>query len=64
MSRYKGYIAALLAAIFFGIGTTVNKIVLTDIHPLVIASTTYLFAGITLAILRFTPFFKKLLENF
>jgi len=49
MSHHWGYIAVLLSAFLFGIGTTINKILLETMSPLFIAAVTYFVAGILLA---------------
>ncbi len=64
MANNQGYINALLAALLFGISTTLNKLVLKDTSPLLAAGLIYLSAGILLYIIRFTPFSKNLLERF
>lgn len=37
--------AAILSALLYGIGATLNKIVLANVHPTVVAGLIYLFAG-------------------
>ncbi|MBI2572252.1 DMT family transporter [Candidatus Woesearchaeota archaeon] len=53
MLHIKGYTFALLAAILFGVSTTLNKLILVDVHPIVAAGIMYLSAGILLFSLRF-----------
>jgi drug/metabolite transporter (DMT)-like permease len=55
MTHHWGYVGAVVSAILFGIGATLNKIVLADVHPTVVAGLTYLFAGVALAVIRFSP---------
>ncbi|MBI4895712.1 MAG: DMT family transporter [Candidatus Aenigmarchaeota archaeon] len=50
----------MLAAALFGISATLNKIVLVDVHPLVVAGLIYFSAGILLVLIRFLPAFKKI----
>ena len=64
MSHHWRYVNAFLAAALFGISATLNKIVLKDTHPLVVAGTIYFSAGIMLALIRFLPSFKKISEKF
>lgn len=64
MSHHWGYANALLAAALFGISATLNKIVLKDMHPLVVAGLIYFSAGILLALIRFLPSFKRISEKF
>lgn len=63
MSHHHGYIYALIAAALFGISATLNKIVLNNIHPLVVSGLIYFSAGIVLYLIRFFPSHKKLLEK-
>jgi len=64
MTHHWGYVGALTAAILFGINATLNKIVLAEVHPLVVAGTIYLIAGIVLALTRISPLHKKLFSLF
>lgn len=61
MTHHWGYVGALTAAILFGIGSTLNKIVLSDIHPLVVAGLIYLIAGVVLFFVRISPLNRKIL---
>lgn len=61
VTHHWGYVGALTAAILFGIGSTLNKIVLSDIHPLVVAGLIYLIAGVVLFFVRISPLNKKIL---
>ncbi|AHF80780.1 DMT family transporter [Thermococcus paralvinellae] len=64
MTHHYGYVSALLAALLFGISSTLNKIALRDAHPMIVAGSIYLTAGIVLMLLRFTPLKDKILERF
>jgi drug/metabolite transporter (DMT)-like permease len=55
MTRHVGYVAVLASALLTGVGITLNKLTLADVNPTVVAGLTYLFAGIALAIVRFSP---------
>jgi drug/metabolite transporter (DMT)-like permease len=55
MSHHWGYLLALCSAILFGVSTTVNKILLSSVAPLTIASMTYVIGGIFLATVSFVP---------
>jgi drug/metabolite transporter (DMT)-like permease len=55
MTHHWGYIGAVTAALLFGLSSTLNKIVLGDIHPTVVAGAVYLVAGIVLSIIKYTP---------
>lgn len=64
MSHHWGYVNALIAAALFGVSASLNKIVLKDMHPLVVAGLIYISAGILLALIRFLPAFRKISEKF
>jgi drug/metabolite transporter (DMT)-like permease len=55
MTHHWGYVGAVASAILFGVGTTLNKLALADVHPTVVAGLIYFFAGLTLAIVRLSP---------
>ena len=55
MSHHWGYVGAVASALLFGVGTTLNKIALSDVHPTVVAGLIYFFAGLTLVVVRFSP---------
>ncbi|AIF70149.1 transporter [Palaeococcus pacificus DY20341] len=63
MTHHYGYVSAVLAALLFGISSTLNKIALRNVHPMIIAGSIYLTAGIVLMLLRFTPLKDKILER-
>lgn len=52
MSHHWGYISALLAAILFGTGNVISKILLNDLHPLLVAGLIYLVSGVFLVAIR------------
>ena len=66
MTHHWGYVGAIASAILFGLGTTLNKLALADVNPTVVAALIYLFAGISLAAVRFSPLhlrFVKLIKT-
>ncbi|ALM75573.1 DMT family transporter [Thermococcus barophilus] len=63
MTHHYGYVSAVLAALLFGMSSTLNKIALRDVHPMIIAGGIYLTAGIVLMLLRFTPLKDKILKK-
>ena len=63
MTHHYGYVSAVLAALLFGISSTLNKIALRNVHPMIVAGSIYLTAGIVLMLLRFTPLKDKILER-
>lgn len=62
MTHHHGYVGALLAAFLFGLSSTLNKIALREVHPVVVAGSVYLTAGVVLMALRFTPLKERLLS--
>jgi drug/metabolite transporter (DMT)-like permease len=64
MSHHWGYVGVLTSAILFGISTTLNKIALENVNPMIIAGTIYLFGGILLLAIHYSPLHKKLLRLF
>jgi drug/metabolite transporter (DMT)-like permease len=62
VTHHWGYVGSLASALLFGIGTTFNKIALADVNPVVVAGLLYLFAGLSLAIVRFTPAVRYLTQ--
>jgi len=63
MTHHYGYVGAVLAALLFGISSTLNKIALRNVHPMIVAGSIYLTAGIVLMFLRFTPLKDKILKK-
>jgi drug/metabolite transporter (DMT)-like permease len=57
-----GYLSIVAAMIFFGISSTFNKILLSDIHPISLAALTYIIAGLFLIGIRFSPLKDKILN--
>jgi drug/metabolite transporter (DMT)-like permease len=61
MTHHWGYIGAILSALFFAISSTFNKIVLGELHPILVASFVYIIAGTALGIIRISPVNKRIL---
>src|SRR5512141_2099283 len=59
MTHHWGYVGAVASAILFGLGTTLNKLALADVNPTVVAALIYLFAGLSLATVRFSPLHRR-----
>ena len=55
MSHHWGYVAVLFSAVLFGVSTTVNKVLLESFSPLMIASVTYIVAGLFLGAATLLP---------
>ena len=55
MTHHWGYVGAIASALLFGVGTTLNKLALVNVNPTIVAGLIYLFAGLALSIVRFSP---------
>jgi len=64
LTHHWGYVSAVASALLFGISSTLNKIVLEDVHPTVIAGMIYLIGGVFLFATHFSPLSKKILALF
>ncbi|MBC7100113.1 MAG: DMT family transporter [Methanobacteriales archaeon] len=62
MRRLWGYVSVILATIFFGLSAPLNKIMVTEMNPILIGALTYLIAGIFLFSIRQSPL-KNLILN-
>jgi drug/metabolite transporter (DMT)-like permease len=63
MAHRVGYVAVLASALLTGVGITLNKLALVEVNPTVVAGLTYLFAGVALAIVRFSPLNIRLMRK-
>jgi drug/metabolite transporter (DMT)-like permease len=57
-------VGAVTSAILFGISSTLNKIVLEKMNPLIVAGMIYFIAGVLLLAFHFSPVHKKILSLF
>ncbi|MCK5588207.1 MAG: DMT family transporter [Candidatus Lokiarchaeota archaeon] len=48
MAHHEGYVVVFIAAILFGLGIVFNKVILIDVHPLVLGGILYLLSGLFL----------------
>jgi len=62
MTHHWGYMAAISSALLFGMAATLNKIILEDVHPLIVAGLIYLIAGIVLFFVRLSPLQRLILS--
>jgi drug/metabolite transporter (DMT)-like permease len=62
MTHHWGYVGALTAALLFGASTVLNKVVLVEVHPLLVAGAIYLTAGIVLSMIRISPLYGRILS--
>jgi len=61
MTHHWGYVGAVSAAILFGLSSTLNKIALAEVHPLVVAGLIYFIAGVFLFLVRLSPLHGRIL---
>lgn len=64
MTHHWGYVGAIFSAVLFGISSTLNKIALENVHPLVIAGSIYFVGGLLLFGIHSSPLHKRLLALF
>ncbi len=64
MTHHWGYVGAITSAVLFGISSTLNKLALENVNPLVVAGMIYFVGGILLFGIHLSPFHKKLLTLF
>jgi len=62
MTHHWGYAGAVASALLFGLGATINKIVVADVNPTVVAGLSYQFAGMALAFVRFSPLRSRVMR--
>ena len=62
MSRFWGYLSAIMVAILFGVWYSLDKILLGYLHPLVLAAMVYTLASMLLLLIRISPLNSPLLE--
>ena len=62
MTHHWGYVGAVASALLFGLGATFNKIAVADVNPTVVAGLTYLFAGLVLTVIRFSPIRSRMMR--
>lgn len=55
MTHHWGYVGAVSAAVLFGLSSTLSKIILAEVHPLVVAGLIYFIAGGFLFVVRLSP---------
>lgn len=64
MTHHWGYVGAITSAVLFGISSTLNKLALENVNPLVIAGLIYFVGGVLLFGIHLSPLHKKLLKLF
>ncbi|HLN44974.1 MAG TPA: DMT family transporter [Candidatus Sulfotelmatobacter sp.] len=63
MSHHWGYISVVVAAVLFGVSSTLNKIALKNVNPTVIAGLIYFIAGAILFAIHFSPLCNRILAK-
>jgi len=64
MTHHWGYVGAISSAVLFGISSTLNKIALENVHPLIIAALIYFIGGVLLFAIHLSPLHERLLTLF
>ena len=64
MTHHWGYVGAIVSAVLFGLISTLNKIALENVNPIVIAGMIYLVGGVLLFGIHLSPFYKKIISLF
>lgn len=64
MTHHWGYVGAIMSAILFGASSTLNKITLETVNPLIVAGMIYFVGGIFLFIVHLSPLYRKVLALF
>jgi len=64
MTRHWGYVGAIVSAVLFGVSSTLNKIALENVNPVVIAGMIYLVGGVLVFGIHLSPFYKKIISLF
>ena len=64
MTHHWGYIGAITSAVLFGISSTLNKLALENVNPLVVAGMIYFVGGVLLFGIHLSPLHKKFLALF
>ncbi|UCD96873.1 MAG: DMT family transporter [Candidatus Bathyarchaeota archaeon] len=64
MTHHWGYVGAIASAVLFGVSSTLNKLALEDVNPLVVAGSVYFIGGLLLFGIHLSPLHKRLLTLF
>jgi drug/metabolite transporter (DMT)-like permease len=63
VSHHWGYVSAIVSAVLFGAGSTLNKIALENVNPTVIAGMIYFVAGVFFFIVHLSPLCQRILAK-
>ena len=64
MTHHWGYVGAVASAVLFGISSTLNKIALENVNPLIVAGMIYFVGGVLLFGVHLSPLHRRLLSLF
>lgn len=64
MTHHWGYVGALVSAVLFGVSSTLNKIALETVNPLIVAGLIYFVGGVLLFTIHLSPLHQKILSLF
>ncbi len=64
MTHHWGYAGAIASAVLFGVSSTLNKIALENVHPLVVAGMIYFIGGVLLFGIHRSPFHRRIISLF
>lgn len=64
MTHHWGYAGAIASAVLFGVSSTLNKIALENVHPLVVAGMIYFVGGVLLFGIHRSPFHRRIISLF
>jgi len=64
VTHHWGYVGALVSAVLFGVSSTLNKIALETVNPLIVAGLIYFVGGVLLFTIHLSPLHKKILSLF
>ena len=64
MTHHWGYIGAIASAVLFGISSTLNKIALENVNPLIVAGIIYFLGGVFLFGIHLSPLHRRILTLF
>ena len=64
MTHHWGYVGATASAVLFGVSSTMNKVALENVNPLIVAGMIYVVGGVLLLGIHLSPLHKKILSLF
>lgn len=62
MNRFWGYLSAIMVALLFGVWFSLDKMLLSYLHPLALAALIYLLASVFLFLIRVSPLHPHILR--